>query len=268
LVGVNNQSALLRTLGTREIATGVGILTRPEPGRWLWGRVAGDMIDLTLLGLALRSRRARRARVFSATAAVLGVSALDVLCSQQVSRHPRAILRGAAAGGAICVNKSITVNRSPEECYAFWHDLENLPRFMRHLESVRKTGEKTWHWVATAPAGGTVEWDAEITADRPNEVISWHSLQGADVANAGSVRFEAAPRGRGAVVRVQMRYSPPGGAAGSLVAKLSGEEPEQQVREDLRRFKQVLEAGEIPTTEGQPSGRRSPIGQIFSKVRL
>jgi uncharacterized membrane protein len=268
LVGVDKQSTLMRTIGTREIVTGVCILTQPKPGPWLWGRVAGDMMDLTLLGLAMRSRRTKRVKVLAAASVVLGVTVLDVLCSQQVSRHPRAVLHGTAAQGSIRVDKSVTVNRSAEDCYLFWQDLENLPRFMQHLESVRKTGEKTSHWVAKAPGGGTVEWDAEIVADRPDEMISWHSLPGSDVAHAGSVRFEAAPAGRGTVVRVQMQYSPPAGVAGTLIAKLVGEEPDQQVREDLRRLKQMLEAGEIPTTEGQPSGKRSPVSQLFSKVRL
>lgn len=156
---------------------------------------------------------------------------------------------------AIRVEKSVTVNRSPEELYQYWRKLENLPHFMDHLESVKTTSEKRSHWVAKAPAGTTVEWDAEIINDKPNEMIAWRSVEGSDVDNSGSVRFERGPQGRGTEVRVQIQYSPPGGIIGATIAKLFGEEPSQQVEDDLRRFKNVMEAGEIPTTEGQPSGR-------------
>ena len=159
------------------------------------------------------------------------------------------------AGHGIKVEKSVTVNRSPEEVYRFWRSFENLPRFMNHLESVSDLGNNRSHWVAKAPAGKTVEWDAEVYNEKENELIAWRSLEGADVDNAGSVRFEPAPEGRGTVVRVTLKYDPPAGKIGSLVAKLWGEEPSQQIEEDLRRFKQVMEAGETPTTEGQSSGR-------------
>ena len=159
------------------------------------------------------------------------------------------------AGHGIKVEKSITINRSPEELYRFWRNFENLPSFMNHLESVKTTDAIRSHWVAKAPAGRSVEWDAEVYNEKENELIAWRSLEGADVDNAGSVRFEPATGGRGTVVRVTLKYDPPGGALGALVAKLFGEEPSQQIEEDLRRFKQVMEAGEAPTTEGQPSGR-------------
>jgi uncharacterized membrane protein len=158
-------------------------------------------------------------------------------------------------GDGIKVEKSVTVNKPAEELYRFWRNFENLPRFMNHLESVRVTGEKTSHWVAKAPAGMAAEWDAEIINEHENELISWRSLEGSEVPNAGSVRFEKAPNGRGTVVKVAINYEPPAGKLGALVAKLFGEEPEQQVMEDLRHFKQVMEAGELPSTEGQSSGR-------------
>jgi uncharacterized membrane protein len=148
------------------------------------------------------------------------------------------------------VRKSIIINRSPEELYQYWRDLENLPRFMQHLESVRVTGDGRSHWVAKAPAGTSVEWDAEITEDRPNERIAWRSLEGADVDNSGSVEFRPAPGNRGTIVRVEIEYNPPGGAIGALVAKLFGEEPGQQAQEDLRCFKQVMETGEVVLSDG------------------
>jgi uncharacterized membrane protein len=165
------------------------------------------------------------------------------------------------AGHGIKVEKSVTVNRSPEEVYRFWRNFQNLPRFMNHLESVTDLGNDRSHWVAKAPAGKTVEWDAEVYNEKEGELIAWRSLEGADVDNAGSVRFEPAPEGRGTVVRVTLKYDPPAGKLGSLVAKLWGEEPSQQIEEDLRRFKQVMETGEIATTEGQPSGRSASAGR-------
>ena len=160
-----------------------------------------------------------------------------------------------SADRGIKVEKSIIINKSPEELYRFWRSFENLPRFMNHLESVTTTGGGRSHWVAKAPAGTTVEWDAEVYNEKENELIAWRSLDGADVDNAGSVRFEPATGGRGTNVRVTLRYDPPGGALGAAVARLFGENPEQQIDEDLRRFKQVMETGEVVSTAGQPSGR-------------
>jgi uncharacterized membrane protein len=161
------------------------------------------------------------------------------------------------------VEKSLTINRPAEDLYRFWRDFTNLPRFMKHLESVSVSGERRSHWVAHGPAGTQVQWDAEISEDQPNRLIAWHSLPGADVDNAGTVRFEPAAAGRGTVVRVAFDYTPPAGALGAAVAKLFGEEPRQQVEGDLRRFKNILEAGEIPTTTGQPEGKRSAIGAML-----
>jgi uncharacterized membrane protein len=153
------------------------------------------------------------------------------------------------------LHRTMTINRPRQELYAFWRQLDNLPRFMDHLESVTVQDDRRSHWVAKAPAGRTVEWDAEITVDEPGEVLAWHSLDGADVPNGGKVRFIEAPPGRGTEVHVLIHYELPAGPAGKVVAKLFGEEPDQQVREDLRRFKRVMETGEVATTEGQPSGR-------------
>ncbi len=161
----------------------------------------------------------------------------------------------------IKVEKSVTVSRSPEELYRYWRNFENLPRFMNHLESVHVEGTNRSHWVAKAPAGTTVEWDAEIYNEKENELIAWRTLEGSDVDSAGSVRFEQAASGRGTVVRVALKYDPPGGTLGALVARLFGENPEQQIDEDLRRFKQLMETGETATVEGQPSGRSATTGK-------
>ena len=152
------------------------------------------------------------------------------------------------------MEKSITIGKSPEEVYQFWRNLTNLSRFMDHLKSVEVIDEKTSHWVAKAPAGREVAWDAEIIVDEPNERISWRSLPDADIDNAGTVRFVAAPAGRGCEVHVTLQYYPPAGIIGATIAKLFGEEPSIQITDDLRRLKRLMETGEIPTTEGQPHG--------------
>jgi uncharacterized membrane protein len=164
--------------------------------------------------------------------------------------------KALAGSRGIHVEESVTINGSPAELYAFWRNFEMLPRFMDHLVSVTQLDQRRSHWVVKAPAGRTVEWDAEIVNEIPNELIGWRTLDGADVISAGSVRFNLAPQ-HGTEVRVRMQYEPPAGKAGAVVAWLLGQEPSQTIREDLRRLKQLIEAGEIPTTKGQPRGRQS-----------
>jgi len=251
LIGVTDNRTLLRLLGVREIASGVGILSRRRPVGWLWSRVGGDIMDLAVLGTALISPTANRRRVAAATAAVTGVTVLDLRASQQLNSQPE--LQDNAV--SVQVKTSITINRSAEELYQFWHEFQNLPRFMNDLESVQITGEKRSHWVAKGPAGKRIDWNAEITEDRPNELIAWRSVEGSQVENSGSVRFEPARGKPGTVVRVEIEYCPPAGILGATVAKLLGAEPKQQLQENLHRFRQLMETGEIITTEGQPAGR-------------
>ena len=151
---------------------------------------------------------------------------------------------------------SVTIRKSAAELYAFWRNLENLPRIIKHPVEIRTTSDIDSHWSVSAPPGDRrVEWDAVIFNDEPNQLIAWRSRDGADIRNAGTVRFEAAPGDEGTEVTVQLEYDPPGGKLASKLAKLSGEEAGQQVKEALRRFKALMEAGEIPTTKGQPVGQ-------------
>lgn len=161
---------------------------------------------------------------------------------------------GIDADYSVRVDTSVTINKPAAEIYALWRDFSNLPNIMSHLESVTVRSGNRSHWVAKAPFGTSVEWDAEIINEEPDRLIAWRSVNETSVQNAGSVRFEPAPGDRGTVVRVKIEYMPPGGAAGAMVAKLFQEEPTQQVKDDLRRLKQRLEAGEIASTEGQPRG--------------
>lgn len=248
IVGSRNHSTLIRSYGLRELAAGIGILTSSRQAPWVWARVAGDMVDLASLGGVLGSPKNDRDRAALNIGAVTAVTVLDVMCAQKLS--------GSSQGFQGRVEASLMVGRSPEECYGFWRNLENLPRFMEYLQSVRVTGDRRSHWVANV-AGARIEWDAEIESDVPNERISWRSVGDADVAHAGSVEFERAPGGRGTIVRVQMDYGNMFHTAAAAAATLLGKHPEQLIRKELRRFKQVLETGEAITTEGQPAGRRS-----------
>jgi uncharacterized membrane protein len=249
LIGVEDDGRhglVMRLRGVTEIASGVGILARPRPAAWLWSRVVGDVIDLALL---LAAEQRRRSRVAAAMAAIAGVTVPDVLAGLRLSRNG-----DPADEGPVKVRKAITVNRPAHEVYTFWRDFENLPRFMWHLESVQTLGETRSRWRAKAPLGRSVEWEAEVVEERPDELIAWRSLPGAGVGSSGSVRFAAAPSGRGTEVIVELAWSPPGGTVGETLAKLLGEEPATQLADDLRRFKQVLETGEVVRSEATPEG--------------
>lgn len=244
--GVRGDKRLIRLFGVREILSGIGIFAQGRrPAAAVWSRVAGDALDLATLGAAFASPRSNKRRLAFATANVLAVTALDITCAQQLSRNGNTTL-----GGTSKVKKSLIIDRPPEELYQFWRNFENLPRFMRYLESVRVNDQARSHWVAKGPAETSVEWDAEVTEDRPNEMIAWRSLEGSDVDNSGSVWFEPAPGDRGTIVHVEIDYHPPGGVIGEWLAKLTGNDPGWQAQEALRSFKQLMETGEIIVSDG------------------
>lgn len=152
------------------------------------------------------------------------------------------------------VEKSILINRDATDLYSYWREFENLPAIMRHLESVTTFDDQKSHWVAIGPAGKKFEWDAEIYNEKPDELIAWRSMPGADIVNAGSVHFEPVGFGRGTRVKVVLNYNIPGGKLTALFAKPFGTEPGQLIEDDLHRFKQLMETGELPTVQGQPAG--------------
>ncbi len=253
-----------RLMGLREVAAGAGILARPHPTEWVWARVGGDILDVAALTKARKSRRSKTGRVAAAMAAVAGVTALDVICAKQLTSTGN----GMSAAGAGDLSASAIVNRTPEECYRYWHDIEKFPAFIEHLRSVRVIGERRSHWITKGPAGKNFAWDAEVIEDVPNQRISWRSLEGSDISNSGSVEFEPVRGGKGTIVRVRMCYEAPRTLAGSVVAQFFGKYPGLQVRKDLLRFKQLIETGEIATTEGQPAGRRSSTTRLDQMVRI
>jgi uncharacterized membrane protein len=210
--------------------------------------------------LALFAVRRRGARLLIPIAGGLIMRGLTGRCGvyralgRNSARREQAasLVASVARGEGIKVERSILIERPADELYAFWRDFENLPRFMEHLESVTVLTPLRSRWTAHAPAGTRVSWEAEIHNEIPNQLIAWRSLPGADVPNAGSVHFT--PAGAGTEVRVVLSYEPPAGRVGAAVAKLFGEEPAQQVDEDLRRFKQVMESGDVPLPAAvQPS---------------
>jgi uncharacterized membrane protein len=260
VVGVRKQRTLFRLLGIRELISGVGILTRKNSTPWLWSRVAGDAMDLALLGTALTLPGTKQRRVAAAAAAVAGVAVLDVLASKEHSRN------GSAEGGMeqdLRVKKSVIIDRAPQELYNFWRNFENLPKVMYHLDSVRMIDPKRSHWVAKAPGGTQVEWDAEVIEDVSNERIAWRSLPGSDVDSQGVVRFERAPGGRGTMVTVEMNYTPPAGGMGAIVAKLFRKDPAAEIQDSMRYFKQLMETGMVVTTKGQSAGRKMSTSKKF-----
>jgi uncharacterized membrane protein len=223
--------------------------------RWIAGIAGGALI---WLGLSRRSLPGALLAIGGATLVCRGITGRSLMYKTlgiNTANRGRSAVASVGHGQGIKVEKSVTIDRPAAELYRFWRNFENLPRFMNHLESVRKVDDRRSHWVAKAPAGASVEWDAEVYNEKENELIAWRSLENADVNHAGSVQFREAPNGRGTEVRVVINYEPPAGKLGASIAKLFGEEPEKQLEDDLPRFKQLMEAGEIPTTSGQPSAR-------------
>ena len=202
------------------------------------------------------------ARRRSVLGACLAISSAPLLYRGITGHWPAPLDRHAsddtrkALGGArgIHVRESVRLERPIADVYHFWRRLENLPQFMPHLESVERVTDTLSRWRARGPGGKIVEWNAEIINEVANQVIGWRSIEGSDVVSAGSVHFDDAGPGRGTHVRVRMQYSPPGGKVGAAVARLLGRDAATEIREDLRRFKQLLETGEVPTTHGQPRG--------------
>jgi uncharacterized membrane protein len=219
--------------------------TLSEAERW------GSLITggaLVLTGLSQRSLRGALLALAGGSLAYHGAAGQKSLTQQ--------VTEATGLNKGIRVEKTVTIlNKSPEELYRFWRNFENLPTFMKHLQSVTVLDQTRSHWVANAPVGSTVEWDAEIITEQENQLIAWTSVEDAQIDHSGFVRFQLAPPGRGTEVKVVMEYSPPAGIVGATIAKLFGEEPEQQIGDDLARFKMLMEAGEIATTEGQPAGR-------------
>jgi uncharacterized membrane protein len=254
--GLNNRSGLMPLLGVREITSGIGILASEKRSPWLWSRVVGDVMDLALVGSGCISNPRNRTRLAVTGAIVAGATAIDYLASQKLTADEKHPQRNGEHSKNQNLFRTIIINKSAKALHQAWRSCEMFPSIIPGLKSVTSTGATTQHWVASGPGGVDIEWDAEIVEDRPGDCISWRSLPGATVPNSGTIRFEELPNDRGTVVRLKMDYDPPGGGLGAKLAKLFGKAPEQQASEFLRKFKQLVETGEIATTVGQPAGRK------------
>lgn len=259
------RSAVVALVGVRQLGVGLGLLASRRPTGWLVMRLLGDVKDIGLLLATLRLRGVKPRRIAAAMAAIGGVTAVDLLTT--LAWRTRSEMVDGRPEEALLVRRTITVRRPREEVYRFWRDFENLPSFMENLESVAVVDERRSHWTAKAPVGGSVEWDAEITEDQPDQLIAWRTLAQGDVNHRGRVRFEAAPHDYGTEVHVELEYEAPGGALGATLARLTGDEPSQQIKGDLYRLKQVLETGEVVLSEAIVGGgglkqrRAQPVGK-------
>jgi uncharacterized membrane protein len=249
LIGAPRYSRIVRAMGVRELVTGIGMLTGRNPAPWLWSRVAGDVADGALLGAASLARGADRKRIGVTAAAVAAAAALD-------SHSAKRLTARVGATGLIHVRESVVIGQPADRLYEFWRNVENLPRVMRHLQSVSLTGGNRSHWVAAGPAGMTIEWDSEIIVNRPDEELAWQSIPGSGVYNAGSVQFEPVDR-NSTQVTVHMAYRPPAGPVGVAIASLFGREPQQEIEADLRGFKQVMEGA----PDAAPGGTSVPVSR-------
>lgn len=255
VIGVSDSEStdlILRAIGTRELLSGIGILRGRRARRWLWSRVAGDAIDLALLGAAMGSRRADQSRIVATGAAVAGITILDVLAASRLGSGETSLARG------LQLSRSVTINKTPDEIYRFWRRLDSLPQFLSHLESVETIDDRRSRWRARGPIGIKLEWEAEIVEDRPGSLIAWRSLEASILRHSGEVRFVPAPGERGTEVHVSLHIAAPAGRIGRTVAKLFGADPLQEIASDLRRLKQVLETGEVVHSEASIHRKPQP----------
>jgi uncharacterized membrane protein len=223
-----------------------------------WAAITGGAA-LISYGMKKRSKGGAALAVLGGDLVYRGTTGFSPLYRSLGIKPPREFLGRSVSipyQHGIRVDKSVTVNKPLEEVYAFWRNLGNLQRFMRHVHTVEVIDEKKSHWIVCGPGGKIVEWNVEINSEEPNERIGWRSVAGSDVETAGSVRFRRAPGGRGTEVHLEMQYLPRGGALGALLVRIMAGDPANQVGEDLKRFKQLMETGEMATTTGQPDGKQ------------
>jgi uncharacterized membrane protein len=240
-------SLVMRLMGAREIAAGISVLLQPRRPWPLWARVAGDALDLALLGIGA-SKRTSGLKLAAAIAAVGGVTALDVIASVKAQK--------AHAHATRPILYSVTINKPPSEVYAFYRDFERLPRFMDYLEEVEVHDNRRSRWVAK-PMGtkSTVAWEAEIVEDIPGELIAWQSVQGSTIQSRGRVTFTKAPGREATEVRVEMQLGVGGVGASAALARFFSK---PQIKGDLRRLKQVMETGEVLISDATVTRRPHP----------
>lgn len=262
-IGVDPRGATswtLRAMGVREVVAGLGVLMQPRRPLPLWARVAGDAIDLALLGVAAGAKRTSTPRLVGAIAAVAGVTALDLIAGIRTQRAYDQANRP--------VISSVTINKPPDEVYRFLRKLSQLPLVMDYLAEVRELDHRRSHWVAKLPVG-TVAWDAEILEDRPGELIAWQSVLGSPINTRGRVTFAKAPGRAMTEVRVEMQLGFLGTKPSTTLAKVF---TRPQIKDDLRRLKQIVETGEVLYSDasvhrGPHAAQPSPAEEIAQLER-
>lgn len=260
LTGLGDRSSLLRLVGLRELASGLGLLTRENKAPWLAARVAGDVMDLAIALAAVGPENPRRGRALATLGVVGAIAAADLsACGRAASGRDSA---------EAYLHTAIVVNKSAQECYEFWRDVQNLPRFMRLVEAVEPIDERHTSWKIRGPGDVKLQWTTELTADEPSKRLAWRARDDLGLQHAATVRFQNAKGVRGTLVTVFAQYHAAVGTAAVGIRKLLGSDPASVLREDLRRFKQLIEAGEVPSTRGQPAGKRSLVGRLMPEGRL
>jgi uncharacterized membrane protein len=258
LIGVPNRSAtrwILRALGVREFGAGLGLFSQPQKAGWRWARVAGDVVDLSLLGAALLSPRPNRLRTSAAFTAVLGVTALDAWAAQKASKRDDEPIQ-----------RSVTIQKPVSEVYAYWRELTNLPKFMGQVEAVEVVDARRSRWRAHVAAGASVSWDAELVEERPGELIRWRTSEDELLRHEGQVSFIPAPDGKSTEVHVCINYTHGqgvGAAFKSMLAPAADLVLGEQLEADLGRLKQLLQLGYVMRSDasihrgmhpGRPAG--------------
>ncbi|MBV9999268.1 MAG: SRPBCC family protein [Verrucomicrobia bacterium] len=253
---MEDRAGLLRTYGLREIVNGAGILAAKDPTPWIWARIAGDALDIATVATGLGDHNPKKDNVLLALAALTGATAADVICSRRLSQAQRTTL-GPRGGGAEAtrIEASLTIEKPAEELYRRWSEPETLSKVMGHFAEIQASGDGRAHWQVRGPFGRALEWDMRTVEERPGEVLRWQALPGSHLPVEGSVRFRPAAADRGTVATLCFQFDPPGGVLGDTALKGLGGAPRLIASKALRRFKNLVETGEIPTTERQPAGR-------------
>lgn len=242
---------LVRAVGAQEAIAAAGLAIRPHSPGFLWLRAGGDVMHLGILAGALARKRSARGRLIAAMTAVGATLVADVRAARRQTE--------STPGGALHTRSTVTINRPPEDVYELWRDLERLPEQLSHVAQVTVLDGARSHWTAHGPAGADVEWDAVIVADEPGTRIAWRSIVDAGIPNSGIVSFQ--PHGGATEMTVDIEFSLPAGGAAATVARLLGEHPDEQLDDDLRRFKQVAETGQVLRSDAAPEGTR--IGDLI-----
>lgn len=242
VLGARPCDLLVRLFGVRELAAGLGLLSRRRTGLWLWSRVGGDLLDLAALGRLLSCRDARKENVSMAFGSVAAITAVDLYCAIKASgKRPV----------PFAVVEKISIGRSADELYGWWRDPVRLAEIMDHVAEVTDPGDGTTRWKLKA---GHFEWICQFTEERPGELLRWQTIRG-NLLSEGAIRFSRAPADHGTEVVLECRIQPPAGDFGGAALQVFKVVPQKLTLRALRRFKSLAETGEIPSLRHNPSSR-------------